>query len=361
MKVLAVTGASGGHIYPALSFLDSLKSRDSLIEALLVLPSRSIGVNFAAVGYRVEYISSAKFSHSLNRGNILAVLKFFKGTWESLRILLAFKPDIVVGFGTLDSAPLLIFAWLFRIKTLIHEQNVLPGKANKLLAKFADKVAISFKETGDYLSVDKDKLLLTGNPIRGSLRKIDRIEALNYLGLTGGNFTILVMGGSQGSRNINAGFIKAVSGIKNTSGVEVIHLAGRSDYETIKREYAKINISVKVFDFLNAMEYAYSASDLIISRAGATTISELLFFKLPAIISPYPYAYKHQLQNAKLLQQKGCAVIIEDSQLDNDMFKETIESLITDRGKLNKMRLAFGTSPIPDAGSLLADAALDLN
>ena len=361
MKVLVVTGASGGHIYPAFSFLDSLKLKDMHLDALLVIPSRSIGINFTSGNYRVERISSARISFSLNRENAVAILKLFKGAWESLRILFKFKPDIVVGFGTLDSVSLVIFAWLFRIKTMIHEQNVFPGKANKFLAKFADKVAVSFKETKDYWGGNNDKFVLTGNPIRSSLKKIDKPEAVDYLGLDKRNLTILVMGGSQGSRHLNQAFIKAVSRIKNISGVQVVHLTGRGDYEAIKREYGKINIAVKVFDFFEAMGYAYSASDLIISRAGATTITELMFFKLPAIISPYPYAYNHQFQNALVLRDKGCALIVEDNDLDSEMFKEAIEAAITDRTKLNNMRLAFEGFSVPDAGRLLAEAALTLN
>jgi UDP-N-acetylglucosamine--N-acetylmuramyl-(pentapeptide) pyrophosphoryl-undecaprenol N-acetylglucosamine transferase len=286
---------------------------------------------------------------------------FIKGSFESLKIILEFKPDIVVGFGSLDSAPSLFLAWLFRIPTMIHEQNVLPGKANSFLARFVDKVAVSFSNTGDYLKINQEKIALTGNPLRKRLKIIDKKTAAGFFGLSQDKFTILVMGGSQGSRHLNSGFLKAVSFLKNVEKIQIIHLTGQEDIEEIRGAYKRMNVASEVFGFFNEMEQAYSASDLVISRAGATTISELEYFKLPAILSPYPYAYSHQLENAKVLRNKGCAVIINDDDLDKDILKVALESIITKPDELKNMRLGFADLVTPKAAELLAETALCLH
>ncbi|MCX5695548.1 MAG: UDP-N-acetylglucosamine--N-acetylmuramyl-(pentapeptide) pyrophosphoryl-undecaprenol N-acetylglucosamine transferase [Candidatus Omnitrophica bacterium] len=360
MRVLVVTGASGGHIFPAVSFIQALKEKLKDVDTLLVLPGRSLKSGIALNDCNVRYTSTLAVSLKISSANLIAAGMFIKGIWESLIIILKFKPDIVVGFGTLESAPCLFFSWIFRIKTLIHEQNVLPGRANRLMAHFADRCAVSFLKTKDYLNINRQKLALTGNPLRKSLKIIDQVQALNLLGLSKDKFTLLVMGGSQGSRNINTGFLRAVSLLKNAGAIQVIHLAGAGSLEEIKQAYARMNISARVFDFFNQMEQAYSAADLVISRAGATTVSELIYFKLPAIISPYPYAYAHQLENAKVLKEKGCAVLIMDEELDKDIFVSALESIINNREKLKAMCSGFAELSVLKADDLLVEAALAL-
>ncbi|MCX5707360.1 MAG: glycosyltransferase, partial [Candidatus Omnitrophica bacterium] len=199
MRILVATGASGGHIFPALSFLSSLKEKNSGIEGLLVLPLRSSGIKFQTADFKVRYISMPKLALAINIKNSLVLFKFIQAWVESFFILLSFKPDVVVGFGTIDSLPLVMLAWFLRVKTLIHEQNVIPGRANKLLAKFSDAIAVSFAKTKDYLRVDIAKISVTGNPLRRELKRIDRDEAWEFFGFEPGKFTLLVMGGSQGS------------------------------------------------------------------------------------------------------------------------------------------------------------------
>jgi UDP-N-acetylglucosamine--N-acetylmuramyl-(pentapeptide) pyrophosphoryl-undecaprenol N-acetylglucosamine transferase len=360
MRVLAVTGASGGHIFPAASFICALKEKHKNIDTLLVLPKRSLKSGIVLNDCDARYISTLAVSLKVSSGNLIAAGMFIRGIWESLIIVLKFKPDIVVGFGTLESVPCLFFSWIFRIKTLIHEQNVLPGRANRLLAHLADRFAVSFLKTKDYLNIRPEKIVFTGNPLRKSLNIIDKGQALNFLGLSKDKFTILVMGGSQGSRNINAGFLKAISLLKDACAIQVIHLTGTGALGEIKDAYARMNISAKVFDFFNYMEQAYSAADLVISRAGATTVSELIYFKLPAIISPYPYAYSHQFENAKVLKEKGCAVIIKDDELDKDVFVSALRAIINNREKIKSMRSGFSEFSMLKADDLLVDAALAL-
>lgn len=360
VRILVVAGASGGHIFPALGFLDTLKYKPG-IETLLILPRISIRNHTQDFGYKINFISICPIKLSLNFKNLAAILKFLKGSLESIFILLGFRPDIVVGFGSLTSIPMVMFARLFRIKTLIHEQNVIPGRANRFLAKFTDIIAISFLETKDYFKAQRKKIAFTGNPMRKVLNRIDKQRALEFFGFSDNKFTMLVMGGSLGSHKVNIQFLNALSMISNKLKLQIVHLSGIKDYDLLTRRYKDLDVSVKLFSFLEAMQYAYSACDLILSRAGATTVAEIIYFGLPAIIVPYPYAYKHQLSNAKILENKGCALIIPDSQLSAQVLKKTIEGFLNNPGTLNEMRSRYNGFARLNASSMLVEQALSLN
>ena len=360
MRVLVVAGASGGHIFPACSFIASLKEARPDIEVLLVLPKTNFAGHLAAKGYKIRYIATSSMPQRLDFKVFSALFNFMKGTLQSLFLLSGFCPEIVVGFGSLSSVALVIWAWLFRIKTLIHEQNVIPGTANTLLAMFADSIALSFPETGRYFQNYAKKIQITGNPLRKELEIVDRGRAIGFFKLAADKFTILLTGGSQGSRNLNNGFLRAVSGLKDRSVVQIIHLAGSKDCASLKDNYAGLGIEARVFDFLDKMHYAYSASDILISRAGATTISEAIFFQMPAIIVPYPFAHQHQLKNADVLKNRGCAVVVNDDELDTDKLKNTLRDFIDNPGKIKHMRANYGSMPRLESGMLLAGQALSL-
>jgi UDP-N-acetylglucosamine--N-acetylmuramyl-(pentapeptide) pyrophosphoryl-undecaprenol N-acetylglucosamine transferase len=363
VRILVAAGSSGGHIFPALAFLESLKEKYPDNETLLLLPEKSRGKIdcIDGCGYKIRYIPLASVRFSLKREDLKNLLGLFKAILQSLRILLDFHPDIVVGFGSATSVPVVILAWLLRVKTLIHEQNVIPGKANKLLAEFSDKVAVSFAESREYLKRHRNKTVTTGNPLRKKILRVDKQEARDYFGFSKDKLTILVMGGSQGSSNINDGFLNALSLLKDKAGLQVIHLAGSSDYALIKERYNDLGAAFALFDFFAPMHYAYCASDLALSRAGATTIAELIFYGLPSILVPYPYAYEHQYANAKVLEEKGCAVIIKDKDLNAKALKENLEALILDRSRLDRMRTGFIGLKADDAAGQLVKEVVSLN
>jgi UDP-N-acetylglucosamine--N-acetylmuramyl-(pentapeptide) pyrophosphoryl-undecaprenol N-acetylglucosamine transferase len=357
-RVLVVTGSSGGHIFPALSFLDTLKEKQKNSDVLLVIPSGSIKAGILTDSCRIEYISISPIKLSLEFRNLAAIFGFLKGSLESFILLLKFRPEIVVGFGSLNCIPLVLLARLFRIKTLIHEQNVITGRANRLLARFSDRIAVSFPETRDYLKVNPKRIVLTGNPIRRGLKRIDKGIALSFFGFDAGKLTVLVAGGSQGSHRINMSFLKAVSMIGGACRMQVIHLTGVNDYDILNKSYGGINTKAKLFTFLKEMQYAYSAADLVISRAGATTVSELISFRLPAIIVPYQFAYKHQLSNAQVLERMGTAIIINDNELDAGILRRTLLDFMNNPRKIDLMRSRYDGVLVPDANTLLVDAAI---
>lgn len=356
MRILVVTGASGGHIFPTLGFLDTLKTRNEDIQICLVLPRKNIKSRIENPDYKVNYISISPLKLNFDFKTFSAILKFFKGILESIFIMFKFRPDITVGFGTIVSVPVILMAWMLRIKTLIHEQNVIPGRANRFLAGFVDKIAISFKESKNYFKSQSRKIILTGNPLRPELKKYDKNEALEFFGFNQDKFTILVMGGSLGSHRINLGFLKAVSLIPNQQNLQIIHLSGSKDYSLLKASYRDLNLSLRLFSFLEKMQYAYSASDLVISRAGATTISEIIFYRMVSILIPYPFVYQHQLENARVLEKMGSAIIIEDSKLDTDRLRNTIEDFISHPDKIKVMSAYYDNFFWLDANNLLVDA-----
>jgi UDP-N-acetylglucosamine--N-acetylmuramyl-(pentapeptide) pyrophosphoryl-undecaprenol N-acetylglucosamine transferase len=358
MRVLVVSGASGGHIFPALGFLDSLKEKAKFMESLLVLPRNCLENGIEISGYKVKYISITSIGLRIDLKNIFSIFRFFKATFESLFILFKFNPDIVVGFGSLASVPMLLLAWSCRIKTLIHEQNVIPGRANRFLAKFTDRIAVSFEETKKFLKGYENKTVFSGNPIRRDLIRIDKFKALDFFGLKTDKSTLLVMGGSLASHRINIVFLKTLSGLTAKFKLQVVHLCGAKDFDLLNSGYKDLGLNFRLLTFLKEMQYAYSASDLVVCRAGATTISELIFFKLPAVIVPYPYAGGHQIANAKILERKGCAVIIEDDELEPERLQEVLEGLIHTPQNLQSMRSGYGSLRSDNANELLVNAVL---
>ncbi len=361
MRVLIATGASGGHIFPALSFIDTLKGRYPDTEALLILPKKNFIDQQQLAKYEIRDHAISFLSLRPNSRNLIAGVKFLQGALQSLCVLLEFRPHVVVGFGSLATVPLILFAWVLRIETLIHEQNVVPGQANRLLAIFADKIAVSFAETKDYLKPYVNKISVTGNPVRRDFKKIEKNKALDFFGLSQDKFTVLVMGGSQGSHRLNTAFLKGMSDLKDCSKFQVIHLAGVKDRGFLKEGYAGLNIGARVFGFLKEMPYAYSACDILICRAGATTISEAIFFSTPAMIIPYPFASAHQLKNAQVLEKKGCAIIIQDGELDNFALRQGLQELADNPEKLKDMRYNYNKIERSDAGDLLVSQVISFH
>jgi UDP-N-acetylglucosamine--N-acetylmuramyl-(pentapeptide) pyrophosphoryl-undecaprenol N-acetylglucosamine transferase len=359
MRILLVTGSSGGHIFPALALMQRLKVAGA--DLLIVLPKKSNEHKILAECGKVSYIHTANLSFNLSGKSISAAYFFLIGAWEGLRLITKFKPDVVIGFGSLHTVSLLFWAWLFRIKTVIHEQNVLPGRANRLLARFVDKVAVSFAQTSAHLNISREKIVLTGNPIRKDLVRLNRREALDFFNFQEGKFNILITGGSQGAHKLNTVCSAALSGCDEKDSLQLVHISGIQDFVSLKQSYAQSGLRHEVFDFLPHMQYAYSFADLVICRAGATTIAELQKFSLPALLIPYPFAYAHQLSNARLLQGCGSALIIQEEELCVEGLREKIRNFMKNPQELKIMRQGYSGINLLNATDLLAHEVLSLN
>ncbi len=359
MRVLIVTGSSGGHIFPALSLIEALKN--SRAGLLLVLPKKSRDNNIAIEFAQVKYIRAASLSFNLNSKNLAGAGSFLLGAWEGMLIILKFRPDVVVGFGSLNTMALIFWAWLFRVKTIIHEQNVIPGRANRLLAKLVDRVAVSFSQTNKYLNISGEKIVLTGNPLRKDLAPVDRKQALDFFKFKEGRFNILITGGSQGAAKLNSVCFEAIAAYPKKDDLQLIHISGIQDYPGLKIKYDFLDLSSRLFEFFPAMQYAYSVADLVICRSGATTIAELQKFGIPAVLIPYPFAYAHQEANARILADPGAALIIKDEELCVEKLTDKLNMFLANPEKLEAMRQAYAQFAVADAACLLAKEVLSLN
>jgi len=351
MKIIIATGGSGGHIFPALSLADELKKE---AEIVFVCDRGKSQDTISNRGYEAIPLSVVKPSLK----NIFPFSwRLIKSYGESAEIINTRQPHAVVGFGSYASFTTVLAASAKKIPTIIHEQNVVPGQANRVLSVFADRIATSFAESARYLP--KQKIILTGCPIRRELLNAYREEAFKKLGLSRDKFTILVLGGSQGSHNINVNTTEALKGLPDKNRLQVIHITGEADCDLLKSRYQKIGIEHCVFAFLPEMGYAYRLADLIISRAGASTIAEIALFSIPAILVPYPFARGHQMQNAKALSDKGAAVLIEEKNLFPAALKDVL-NLLQDRQLRERMSKASKEVAVPDAAKNLAQAVKDL-
>ncbi|MDO8436441.1 MAG: undecaprenyldiphospho-muramoylpentapeptide beta-N-acetylglucosaminyltransferase [bacterium] len=362
VKILIAAGGSGGHIFPAVALARRLKQLDGGVQILFVGSEKALDRRiFEKEGLRYSLLSANKMPYRIGPASLLFLIKLFADLVRSLCILAFDRPNVVLGFGGYVSWPIVFTAYLLRIPRIVHEQNVIPGRSNKVLFNLADKIALSFSETARSLSVrDSKKAVLTGNPIRASLFKGDRPNGIMRLGLDEKRFTLLVIGGSQGSHFLNETVIDAVSRLdtKMKARLQVIHITGLKDYDWAAKEYERIGIPSRVFSFIDRIEDAYSASNLIVTRSGASAIFEIALFGRPMILIPYPFAGSHQAENAKVFSERGAAVKMEEKDLSADSLMEEFIGLIGDRPRLEKMADGARRLGVPEASDNLAKLVL---
>jgi len=278
---------------------------------------------------------------------------------QAFSIINRFRPHVVVGTGGYVSGPMLYAASLKRIPTLIQEQNSYPGVTTRLLAKRATEIHVTFDQTKKYLN-RRDNVFVSGNPTRADLDNVDRSEALRYFGFTENDRkTILVFGGSQGAHTINCAVEKSF-GLLIKENLRLIWQTGREDFETVKRLFEQApSGTVWMNPFIDRMEYAYAASDLVVCRSGATTIAELTRLGKPAILVPYPLAAaNHQAENARAMADLGAAEIIDDGEI-GETFLPSVLSLL-EGGRLVAMGSASKRLGCPGAARTIAERIVKL-
>ncbi len=311
MRILITAGGSGGHISPALGIARVLQKENHTI---CFFTTKGLGEAYIKQhGFEVQALN---LEGLLGRGPLLflvALLKMIPALFFSFRYIQRWQPDIIVGFGGYGSVPVVMAGVMAKVPALIHEQNVVPGQANRWLARWVNKVAISFERTRKYFPASK--VVLTGCPMHLRPVSLSREELLTKYHLKEGRATLLALGGSQGSHVINETFAKSVEILGQQMPLQVIHICGKQDYEDLQKQYRRIGIPFALFSFLDPMEEVYALADIVVARAGALTIFELVKFNLPAILIPYPFANAHQKDNAFLLQYLGKAKILEQKDL----------------------------------------------
>lgn len=356
-RILIASGASAGHLYPSLALAENLKRRQPPWEIAFVACRRSgIEKRIESLGYKVFNISIRPFSLT-PRKFLVSLYSFVKSFLEAFLIIEKFRPDAVVGFGSYASFPVILESALFKKPTIIHEQNVSLGLSNKVLSLFADRIALGF--SGARQSAGSAKFVFTGNPLRCELVKRGKEESRAFFGLDE-RFTVLVLGGSQGSERINTEFRKA-AGIISAQGrdFQFIHLCGKKDYSGLKKDYSCIKIKYCLYDFLERMDFAYSLADLVVCRAGAGSITELAFFAKPAILIPYPHAGGHQSENAGILKERQAALVIEEKDLDSLKLAELIVMLMDSASERSGLASRIAGFACPRSSDRLAELVLN--
>ena len=330
MKLFISAGGTGGHIFPGIAVAEAFTASGRGNEAVFIgTPYGLEGSIIPKQGFRLLYIKTKQFLGQSVLRKVATILGVITGMFVAVGMIRREKPDAVLGMGGFTSVPIVLAAVLLGVPCYIHEQNVVPGLANKILSRFVKKTFISFRETADYLKTKK--ITHTGNPLRKGLRKSDVAKDEKTFG-------IFVFGGSRGARSINesvAAMLPYMEGYKN---VILYHQTGPQDFERINEAYAKSGVAHEVFAFTDKMERYYDLSDVVICRAGASTIFELAFFKKAAILIPYPYsAGGHQWKNAQGVENDGGAYVIADDEATGERLHEVVRHLMKEPGLIKEM------------------------
>lgn len=324
MRIVISTGGTGGHIFPALQTALALRNRSH--DVIFV---GALGVGQEKVksqGFDVVNIPAQGFTKKSIAGVVSLSIVTLQAIFKANSILKELRPNKVIGFGGYGSFAVVLAAWILKIPVMIHEQNVFPGKANRLLAKLVKKVAISFKDTQKYLP--EEKTVWTGCPCLKDKSAESKEVLYQKFKLDSAKKTVLVLGGSQGSQRINAVVFEMISAMRDSSAVQFILMTGKKEFPEYLAKYKNVSVTVRVFDFISPIQEVYAISDLVIARSGAATVSELGHFVLPSILIPYPLADAHQKYNAQALFDVGLAQIIEQSVLTADLLQLNLESML---------------------------------
>lgn len=320
-------GGTGGHIYPAIAIANELKSRFPACEILFVGAKDKMEMQkVPAAGYKIEGLWISGIQRKLTLDNLKFPFKLMSSLAKSRKIIKDFKPDVVIGTGGFASGAVVKVAQQMNIPTVIQEQNSYPGITNKMLASKANAICVAYDGLDAYFK--SNKIIKTGNPVRQDLLTIDekRNEAQEFYGLQNDRKTVVILGGSLGARRINQLVEKELPFFKEQN-VQVIWQCGKFYINEYKKHHN--NADVLVYDFIERMDLLFAAADVIVSRAGASSVSELAIVGKPVIFIPSPnVAEDHQTKNAKSITDKNAAILIKESALDNQ-FQEQISRLLT--------------------------------
>jgi UDP-N-acetylglucosamine--N-acetylmuramyl-(pentapeptide) pyrophosphoryl-undecaprenol N-acetylglucosamine transferase len=362
LRVIISGGGTGGHIFPAIAIANALREMKPEVEILFVgAEGRMEMEKVPSAGYRIVGLPVVGLQRKLTVKNLNFVFKLLKSIRLAVKIVRDFNPDIVVGVGGYASGPVLRVAQRRGIATLIQEQNSYAGITNKLLAKKARAICVAYNAMDRYFP--KDRLFLTGNPVRQGIDSVlpKAKEALDFFGIPEKSKVILVVGGSLGARTINQSILSGIDMIEEQENTILLWQTGKLYYNDITTELDRKKLrNVKVFDFINRMDLAYSAADLVISRAGACTISELCLVGKPAILVPSPnVAEDHQTKNARALESKDAAVLITDLDAPKNLVPRALE-LIGQIDELKRMELNIKKLALPDSAAMIAKKIIEV-
>lgn len=358
-KIVIAGGGTGGHLFPGIAIAQEFMSRNSQNSILFVSTGNPFEKRaLSQAGFRLKEITAAGIKGMGRWRQLKSMLKIPQGIIGSIRILKNFKPDLVAGVGSYAAGPVVMAAWLMRKKIVLHEQNILPGITNRLLARFADRIYVSFKDTQANFGPKKSKL--TGNPVRKEIL-INHKQGLTAATGRESPFTVLIIGGSQGAHSINLAVIETLQYLGGKDRYRFIHQTGPVDEHEVKAAYDKSGIASTVKPFFDKMGHQYQKADLIICRAGATTVAEVTAIGKSVIFIPFPFAAdNHQVVNARSLAQSGAAELILQKDLSGRLLAEKIEYYAYHSEDLERMASRARDFGRPQAAREIVDDIYEL-
>jgi len=362
--IVLACGGTGGHIFPAFSLAEEIRKQRPDVKIIYVCGRMEIeALIFKFLeGQKIVSVVSAPFKGRSSLLNPIFLIKLIVGLFQSVWLLATSRPGLVVGFGGYYSFPVVIAAHWMKIKTMIHEQNVVPGAANKFLSTRVDAVALSQAESGRYLSPLKNARV-TGNPVRTFIEEDRRGEALSYFGFSPERRTVLVVGGSQGAESINTFFLEALPLLDPSikERLQILHLCGRMSSGEAEQCALRAGIPCRAFSFFQRMDLAYGAADFCVGRAGATFLAEIASRQLPAILIPYPFGGGHQSVNASVFAQTHSAVVIEQKDLVVSQFAGVLAQAVRGEAPFSLERPNGSHSGAREALALYTFEALEMS
>ncbi|OPX46248.1 UDP-N-acetylglucosamine transferase [Ruminiclostridium hungatei] len=353
MKVLIAGGGTGGHINPGLAIAKHIMKKNPSAEITFVGTKKGLETKLVPrEGFTLETITVRGFKRKLSLDTVLALKELAQSFFQASRLIKKVRPDVVIGTGGYVCGPVLYVAAKKGIPTLIHESNAFPGVTNRLLERYVNYVAISFKDAEKYFK-NKEKLVHTGNPVRQELMNTNREAVLKKLDIVEGKPLLVAMGGSRGARKINETVVEMLN-TRFKGEFNLIFATGEAQFNDINLSVCldeKYKKMVKVVPYIYEVGQVYAASDLMICRAGAITISELQTMGIPSLLIPSPYVTaNHQEHNARSLEKDGGAVVILENELNADILYNSIIKLISNRDVLNRMAADATKNRIIDSG-----------
>lgn len=344
MKVIFAGGGTGGHINPAISIADYAKKHEDDFEAVFVGTKKGLETRLVPnAGYNIEYIDIEGFNRKNMLKNVGVAAKLVKSVNDCKKLIKRFEPDCIVLTGGYVSGPVAMAAGAMKIPALIHEQNVYPGLTVKGAEKYVTYSALSFDETVNEMK-DKSKCVVTGNPVREEILTADYKKSRDLLGIK--RPFVLIFGGSLGADRINNTVIEILGKIIDENKIDLLFGTGERNYEKIMNALGekgiKLNEHVKVVPYINNMAQCMAASDLVVARSGAITVSEIAALGKPSILIPSPNVVRnHQEQNAREFERNGAAALITEAELSPQVLYDKIDELITDKKARSKMSEAL--------------------
>lgn len=361
MRVFIAGGGTGGHLFPGIAVAEEIRKRDASAEIIFIGTEHGIEASIIPMeGYTIKFLRTEGVAGKSVIKKFRAGIKTLLSMYDSYGLLRRLRPDALIGVGGYASFSPVLTGCLMSIPTLIMEQNSVPGLANTLLGKIADAICATYHESISFFP--GNKTFVTGNPIRANILSGNRERAYELFNLEKNKFTVFVFGGSSGARTINNAVRSSFNYITDIrDNIQFLHQTGKNDYETVRETYRKWGFKGTVTAFVHQMPEAYAVADIVISRAGATTLAELTAVGKPAILVPYPYAAaNHQESNALKLHEMGAARLILDHELNGETLAKNIRELYADEGLRTDMQRSSRALGKQDAAQRIVDILMSL-